>query len=82
MQAEVHAEAPSLQVNLTIIGFVAFTFIAYVTIGLSLAVLPVFIHQKLGFSAIIAGVIISLQYIVRLRDHGAGDYLLIRFHLL
>ena len=63
MQAEVHAEAPLLQVNFKIIGFVAFTFIAYVTIGLSLAVLPVFIHQKLGFSAIIAGVIISLQYI-------------------
>ncbi|HEY9194769.1 MAG TPA: MFS transporter [Mucilaginibacter sp.] len=63
MQADTGVETPLLQVNLKIIGFVAFTFIAYVAIGLSLAVLPVFIHQKLGFGAIIAGIVISLQYI-------------------
>lgn len=32
-------------------------------IGLPLAVLPVFIHKTLGFSEIVAGIIISLQYI-------------------
>jgi len=35
----------------------------YFTIGLSLGVLPVFIHNQLGFSAMIAGIVISLQYL-------------------
>lgn len=47
----------------TIISFVFLTFIGYLIIGLSLAVLPIFIHQELGFSAVIAGLIISLQYL-------------------
>jgi MFS family permease len=53
----------STNVSLTITSFVAFTFIGYFTIGLALAVLPVFIHQELGFSALIAGIVISVQYI-------------------
>jgi MFS family permease len=63
MQAKTGTVTSLPSVNLTIIGFVAFTFVAYVAIGLSLAVLPVFIHQRLGFSTIVAGVVISLQYI-------------------
>jgi len=63
MEAEVSADITTSKVSLTIIGFVAFTFIAYTSIGLSLAVLPVFIHQNLGFSAIVAGIVISLQYV-------------------
>ncbi len=63
MEAEISAGTTSAKVSLTIIGFVAFTFIGYVSIGLSLAVLPVFIHQQLGYSAIIAGIVISLQYV-------------------
>lgn len=35
----------------------------YFTIGLSLGVLPVFIHNQLGYSAMVAGVVISLQYL-------------------
>jgi MFS family permease len=63
MQSENTGDSPLPNVNFQIIGFVAFTFIAYVSIGLSLAVLPVYIHQQLGFSTIIAGVVISLQYV-------------------
>jgi MFS family permease len=50
-------------ISLTIAGFVAFTFIGYFTIGLALAVLPIFIHQVLGYNTMIAGIVISLQYI-------------------
>lgn len=63
MQAEIDAGTSSPKVSLTIIGYVAFTFAGYFIIGLSLGVLPVFIHQQLGYSAVIAGVVISLQYI-------------------
>jgi MFS family permease len=54
---------PGRSISFTIVSFVSFTFIGYFTIGLALAVLPVFIHQVLGFNTMIAGVVISLQYI-------------------
>jgi len=61
-------------VRLTILGFVAFTFIGYFTIGLALAVLPVFIHQQLGYNAMVAGVVISLQYVTTFLFRGyAGN---------
>jgi MFS family permease len=46
-----------------ILGYVAFTFIAYFTIGLALAILPVFIDQDLGYGTMVAGLVISTQYV-------------------
>jgi MFS family permease len=57
------SQMSSSKVSITITGFVAFTFIGYFTIGLALAVLPMFIHEVLGYSAMVAGVVISLQYV-------------------
>ncbi|MGE8426377.1 MAG: MFS transporter [Sphingobacterium sp.] len=51
------------EVNQKILGYVSLTFLGYFTIGLSLATLPIFIHQTLGFNTIIAGLVISAQYI-------------------
>ncbi|MBN3820670.1 MFS transporter, partial [Paraburkholderia sp. Se-20369] len=53
-------------VTLQIISVVCFTFICYLTIGLPLAVLPGFVHDDLGFSAIVAGGAISVQYLATL----------------
>lgn len=50
-------------VNLQLISYVCFTFVGYFIIGLSLSVLPIFINKSLGFSLLIAGIVISLQYI-------------------
>ncbi|MDP9079890.1 MAG: MFS transporter [Bacteroidota bacterium] len=63
MQAEISADSSSSKVGLTIVGYVIFTFVGYFIIGLSLGILPVFIHRQLGYSAMIAGIVISLQYI-------------------
>lgn len=63
METATDGDSTSSGVRTKIIGFVTFTFIGYFTIGLALGVLPVFIHQELGFSAMIAGVVISLQYV-------------------
>lgn len=63
MQSDTYTDTSSSAVRSTITGFVAFTFIGYFTIGLALAVLPVFIHQQLGYSAMVAGVVISIQYV-------------------
>src|ERR1700761_6490544 len=52
--------------TLQIIPVVFFTFICYLTIGIPLAVLPGYVHDDLGFSAIIAGAAISVQYLATL----------------
>ena len=49
-----------------IISFVYFTFICYLSIGLPLAVLPAYVHLEMGYSAALAGLVISVQYIATL----------------
>jgi MFS family permease len=49
-----------------IIGYVYFTFICYVSIGLPLAVLPPYVHLRMGYSTVLAGLVISIQYIATL----------------
>jgi MFS family permease len=46
-----------------IASFVYFTFICYLSIGLPVAVLPLYVHQRMGYSAALAGLVISIQYI-------------------
>lgn len=54
---------PPKNINLKLISYVSFTFVGYFIIGLSLSVLPIFITKSLGYSLLIAGMVISLQYI-------------------
>jgi MFS family permease len=49
-----------------IISFVYFTFVVYLSIGLPLAVLPPYVHLRMGYSAALAGLVISIQYIATL----------------
>ncbi len=49
-----------------ILGFVYFTCICYLSIGLPLAVLPPYVHIRMGYSAALAGLAISIQYIATL----------------
>ena len=49
--------------TLHIVGFVYFTFICYISIGLPLAVLPSFVHLRMGYSTVLAGLTISIMYI-------------------
>jgi MFS family permease len=46
-----------------IAGFAYFTFVCYLSIGLPLAILPAYVHLRMGFSAALAGLVISIQYI-------------------
>lgn len=45
---------------------VSFTFICYLTIGIPLAVLPAYVHLDLGFSTVLSGFAISMQYLATL----------------
>ena len=60
------AESRRPALLLPILSTVAFTFATYLTIGLSLAVLPGFVHNNLGFGAMLAGLAISMQYVATL----------------
>ena len=51
------------KITTALIGYVILTFLGYTIIGLPLAILPVFINKELGFNTIIAGLVISLQYL-------------------
>lgn len=46
-----------------ILGYVFFSFVIYLAIGLPLATLPAYVHFKMGFSAALAGLVISVQSI-------------------
>jgi MFS family permease len=46
-----------------IAGYVYFTCICYLSIGMPLAILPAYVHLRMGFSAALAGLVISIQYI-------------------
>jgi len=65
----------------SILGYVYFTFICYLSIGLPLAVLPAFVHLRMGLHAALAGLVISIQYIAtflsrpwagRISDHAGA----------
>ena len=46
-----------------IFSSVIFSFVAYLTIGIPLAILPGYVHQQLGYDAVLAGLVISAQYV-------------------
>lgn len=46
-----------------ILPTVSFTFICYLTIGILLAILPMHVHLQLGYSTVLAGLVISTQYV-------------------
>lgn len=58
-----------------ILSTVAFTFATYLTIGLSLAVLPGFVHTSLGFGAVMAGLSISMQYVATLSSRARAGHM-------
>jgi MFS family permease len=49
-----------------ILSFVYFTFVCYLSIGLPLAVLPPYVHYRMGYGAALAGLAVSIQYVATL----------------
>ncbi len=66
MSAESAQARSDLSTTLQIVSVVCFTFICYLTIGIPLAVLPGYVHNDLGYSAVLAGAAISVQYFATL----------------
>src|SRR6195952_5890802 len=55
-----------MAITLQVVSIVLFTFIGYLNIGIPLAVLPSYVHTDLGFGAVAAGLVISVQYLATL----------------
>ncbi|MFK7608621.1 MULTISPECIES: MFS transporter [unclassified Pseudomonas] len=55
-----------LAVTMQVVSIVLFTFIGYLNIGIPLAVLPGYVHNHLGYGTVIAGLVISVQYLATL----------------
>ena len=55
-----------MAITLQIVSIVFYTFIAFICIGLPIAVLPGYVHEHLGFSAVVAGLTIGSQYLATL----------------
>ncbi|MBC9250793.1 MFS transporter [Pseudomonas alcaligenes] len=52
--------------TLQIVAIVFFTFIGFLCVGLPLAVLPGYVHNTLGYGSVLAGLVISVQYLATL----------------
>lgn len=70
MTTHVEPGASGTPLTLRIVQIVLFTFLAYLVIGMQLAVLPPFVHDDLGFGAVLAGLVISTQYVATLLSRG------------
>jgi MFS family permease len=63
LSAQPDTNAPQSTVISQILSTVLFTFLAYLTIGIPLAVLPGYVHLDLGYSSFVAGLAISVHYL-------------------
>jgi predicted MFS family arabinose efflux permease len=59
-------DTSSTAITLQIVSIVFYTFIAFLCIGLPIAVMPGYVHDQLGFSAVVAGLVIGAQYLATL----------------
>ncbi|WP_421546913.1 MFS transporter [Pseudomonas sp. QD4] len=66
MSAQQPPAPSSMTITLQIVSIVFYTFIAFLCIGLPIAVLPGYVHEQLGFSAVVAGLTIGSQYLATL----------------
>jgi MFS family permease len=63
MTATSVAQYSQRELTARILPYVFFTFACYLAIGVQLAILPSYVHLSLGFNTVLAGLIISIEYV-------------------
>ena len=61
--AERSLQRSQRELTLRILPYVFLTFACYLALGVQLAILPSYVHLNLGFSTVLAGLIISVEYV-------------------
>ena len=67
--------SPDQEITFRIIPAVAFTLVAYFCIGAPLAILPAYLHLQLGLTILLAGLLVSLQFIATFASRPRAGHL-------
>jgi MFS family permease len=63
MATAIATQTSQRELTARILPYVFLTFTCYLAIGIQLAILPSYVHLNLGFSTVLAGLIISMEYV-------------------
>src|SRR5271170_4402486 len=66
----VRLDAASVHLQRPAFGIVAALFCGYLAVGLPLPVLPLFVRDKLGFSSLVVGLVIGIQFLATVLTRG------------